>query len=127
MKKSNLLYALLLLSGLFGVAYYCLFIPKQLNEDTVVFKFQYMAYACGDCYPQYNLKAVLQSKKNLENLVCEDFDISFKSAALEKQIEKETEECAICYDYIYTGYIKYAWSRGYLFEVEKAETKRHAE
>ncbi len=77
-----------------------------------------MAYACGECEPQYKIKQVLQAGKLRESeLLDQDIRVDFKSSILEKQIDRATQECAICYDYYLEGELSYLPVKKY-YELE---------
>ncbi|MES2732405.1 MAG: hypothetical protein V4714_11670 [Bacteroidota bacterium] len=101
------------------IAYYIiLYIPKDI--DTITVKSYYMMYACGDCYPQYKVKEVLKPDNKYSYLVDKLIDVKYESEALEQQINKQTEQCVICYDFFLTGRLKYSKSKGYSLEVDSA-------
>ena len=39
---------------------------RFLSQDSVTLKLTYMAYACGDCYPQYRVDEVVYSENSEE-------------------------------------------------------------
>ncbi|NOQ75849.1 MAG: hypothetical protein GQ574_27840 [Crocinitomix sp.] len=91
------------------------------KEDVVEFKFQYMMYACGECFNQHNLLEVIYSKYDYTDLLDKDFYVEFENKKEEEILDKETSKCKICYDYIYKGRVKTKKNGEYLFEVISGE------
>jgi hypothetical protein len=80
-----------------------------------------MAYACGECQPQYKITEVFDKKYQF--LKGTDIDIDFKKFKLDS-IEKQTSDCAICYDYYLTGNLRYnRFSKTYLIQVQEGYYK----
>lgn len=77
----------------------------------------YMMYACGDCYPQYNVKEIISGNSELK-IVGQDINIEFDNPKAEKQFNEKTPICVICLDYYLSGQIRYSlWKGNYILNV----------
>lgn len=98
----------LLSSVVIGAAAAVFFTSAKYNiQKNVRVTCMYMAYACGDCYPQYNVENVLPSsleKKLLNN----DIDIEFASKEQEQLFKKKVGRCRICYKFDFKGDLFYS-------------------
>lgn len=84
-----------------------------IRQFKIKAKCNYMAYACGECEPQYKVESVLSIDGIDKNKILnQDIEIVFKSPVLEK-IDSITQKCAICYDYYVQGYIFYLKEKKY--------------
>lgn len=85
--------------------YYFMFGERIIKKNTTL-SCHFMAYACGDCYPQYKVeKAPGELEKKL---LGKDIMISFNSWIQEEKFLKQVERCAICYNYNLTGNLYYS-------------------
>jgi hypothetical protein len=97
-RKSGLLIGsiLLVIIVIFGTQ------KKQSNY--IKLKCMYMAYACGDCDPQYKIEDITYSDKiNKEELINKEIYVKFKNKKLEKTVDSLTQKCVICYDFYFEG------------------------
>lgn len=76
-------------------------------QKNVSVKCMYMAYACGDCYPQYNVRDVYPSSLR-QKLLKKDIDIEFASKEQEKEFIKKVGICRICYKFDFNGDLFYS-------------------
>lgn len=107
MKRRSLLITLLSLVTIATAAAYFFKTAKYAIGENVSVKCMYMAYACGDCYPQYNVRDVspLSLKKQL---LKKDIDIEFASEGQEEEFKKNVGICGICYMYDFKGHLFYS-------------------
>lgn len=83
-----------------------------------------MAYACGDCYAQYRVKEVLDADVDIvKSILNTDIVIEFKDEQMEKDLDKSTSKCVICYDFNFTGELKQSKSKGTFFIAESVDYK----
>lgn len=85
--------------------YYFMFGERVIKKNTTL-SCNYMAYACGDCYPQYKVEkapGVLEKK-----LLNKDIMIAFSSQIQEDKFNRQVQRCAICYNYKLTGDLYYS-------------------
>ncbi len=123
MKKRKIVIILLLtLTLAVGTWAAYTFIPKSIDKQ-VTLKCRYMAYACGDCYPQYRVdEVIIPSSGNLqEDMLKKEISVFYKAKELENHISKETSKCIICYDFYFSGELKQSASKGYFLEVDSAK------
>jgi hypothetical protein len=57
---------------------------KFLYVDTVSVQVRYMAYACGECFPQYRIEKVLFSEADSMDFLNREVSIEFTDKKLEK-------------------------------------------
>jgi hypothetical protein len=82
-----------------------------------------MMYACGDCYPQYNVKLVMPESLG-KKLSKQDIDIEFENSREEQKFEKKKGICGICYDYDLKGDLYYSLrKRCYVLKVSRYKLK----
>lgn len=80
---------------------------RPLDRDMVSIKAHYQAYACGDCYPQYQVMEVSVDDKSLQReLLGKEIFVKYPSKTIEKAIDKQTAECAICFTFHFTGQLR---------------------
>jgi hypothetical protein len=80
-----------------------------LFDDSVSVQLSYMAYACGDCFPQYRVDKVLSSEYNDKTyLYNKEIDVQFVGENLNQQIEElDKLGCSgTCYIYTLSGVLK---------------------
>ena len=70
----------------------------------VKLKLKYMAYACGECYPEYSVVKILLPKKysQFKWLKGKDIYVDF-SASENEELEKMRVTCAVCFFYDVEG------------------------
>jgi hypothetical protein len=102
---------------LFPVIFYFLGSCKNiLPGDKVRLKCRYMAYACGECEPQYRIEEiskVYKGKVNRAAILGKDVKVVFKSHIFEKKLDSMVAPCAICYDFYIDGDLAYLSTKGY--------------
>jgi len=97
------------------------FTPISINDEPVEVKFLFMAYACGDCYPQYRIETIEPIDSSLNEFLKKEVRIVFSSSAQEKMVNEKASGCMICSEFFFTGYLKKSFYRGLFFKVEKAK------
>jgi hypothetical protein len=85
--------------------------------ETITIKCRYMAYACGDCHPQYRVEKILGPRSSYGEILNTDIVVHFVSAEQSRVIDNEVSKCAICFDYFFTGRLKKNLN-GTFFQVE---------
>jgi hypothetical protein len=122
--KKILFFGLIILTlifcGFFGYSY----IPKTIDKSVII-KCRYMAYACGDCYPQYRVDEVINSlsEKTKETILKQDISVFYEKKELENSIDKQTSKCVICFNFYFTGVLKHSKSKGYFLDVSDAKAE----
>lgn len=96
------------------------FTSISINNEPVEIKFRYMAYACGDCYPQYRIEAIKPMDSSLNKFLKKEVSVEFSSLEQEKAVKKQGADCMICCDFFFTGHLKKSIYKGTFFKVEKA-------
>jgi hypothetical protein len=118
MKASVVIISTVLLATIviFGIRGY-----RQTVSSKAKIKCWYMAYACGECWPQYRIKDVFSvSNVTKKELLNKDVRVIFKSEKLEKKIDSLTYKCVVCYDFYIEGELSYIPAKKY-YEI-KADT-----
>jgi hypothetical protein len=62
-----------------------------------------MAYACGDCYPQFRVDSILYPNESKKALVEQDVYLVYKNNGRETPLEQMVDSCWICYQYRVDG------------------------
>ncbi len=65
-----------------------------------------MMYACGDCYPQWNIDSVFAAEYNMRGLIKKDFYVEYKDKKVEESLPDTVAKYLICYDFYFTGRFK---------------------
>lgn len=81
------------------------------KATNVRLKCLYMAYACGDCYPQYKIQELYEPKTYGREIIGKDLDVSFESREEESKFEQEVGACGICYSYDFKGNLSYSYRK----------------
>lgn len=119
MRKFLILITLLFLAV---SSYY--FIPKTVSDRKIKIKCSYMAYACGNCYPQYHVKQIVIGKNKATEMILDtDLHIEFNDEKIKKKLISQTSKCMICYDFYFIGELKKTPVKGYYFISESVEYK----
>jgi len=124
MKKSSLVLIIAVaVALLFGAwkAYDGIYFKK--NTSTITIKCQYMAYACGDCYPQWKLDTSFAIGNSLKDLKEKDIYVNYKGKQIEESLPDTVSKCMICYDFYFTGLLKKTLSDKYKFEADTFQIK----
>jgi len=103
-----------------GTIYY--FIPKKISVSKVKIQCNYMAYACGDCYPQYRVNEILEGNNNeVDKILNTELIVEFEDKKMEQEMDKNTAKCVICYNFTFTGDLKYSKSKGKYFVAQTVD------
>ena len=82
-----------------------------------------MMYACGDCYPQWQIDSLSANKNGLQKLIGKDFYIFLKGKKMEESFPDTTNKCVICYVFYFDGRFKKTLGNKYRFEADSFEIK----
>ena len=77
-----------------------------------------MAYACGNCYPQWKVDSAFAMQNGLNELVDKDIYVVRNMMAIEDILTDSVSNCMICYDFYFTGSFKKTLSGKYKFDVD---------
>lgn len=121
MKRAYKLFLIILGLGIIGLALF--FFPNRNVGEEVTIKTNYMMYACGECYPQYKVKEIVYPIKGFEFLLNKDISVNYSSKKQEDSIKMVTEKCITCYEFYFTGKVKYSKTKGYVFKARSAKVK----
>lgn len=80
-------------------------------------------YACGDCYPQWQIDSLFAIKNRLQFLQGKDFYVFYKSKKFEDNFPDSVDKCVICYDFYFNGQMKKTLSNKYKFEADTFEIR----
>ena len=86
-------------------------------------KCRYMAYACGDCYPQWHTDSSFVAENDLKELIEENFYVVYKGKQVEESLPDSVNKCIICYDFYFTGLMKKTLSGKHKFETDSFQVK----
>jgi len=117
--KFKILY--LVLAVIAATVAFC-FIPFKVSKGKMKIKCHYMAYACGDCYPQYHVDSIIKGEAMVD-ILGTDLLLVFNKPGLETSLEEQTWRCKICYDFYLTGELKKSVAKGNYFVVERGGYK----
>ena len=96
--------------------YAVIFVIVCLNSKPVLDK---MSYACGDCYPQYNVQTFAPASLK-KKLLGKDIDIEFTSKKQEQRFNTKAGDFGICNQYNLTGDLYYSFRKGcYVMKLSK--------
>ena len=118
MKRTSLLFIIVVVAALlFGAwkAYDGIFFKRQKQS---IIKCHYMAYACGDCYPQWQIDSVYAVENGLKKLIGKDIYVASNDKPVEELITDSASKCMICYDFYFTGLLKKTLSGRIKFEAD---------
>lgn len=87
-------------------------IEKFKSVNNIRLKCIYMAYACGDCYPNHKITKIVNGPSSID-LINKEINVEFAEKELEVKFDKEVKNCAICYDYEFFGDLEYSIFDGY--------------
>lgn len=94
----------ILIIGAVIIGLFCI-LPVMNKSKDIQVKCRYMAYACGDCYPQFKIDSVLYPT-NSDKLVGEDIYLVYENNSESFLLEEKIDSCWICYDYYVEGELK---------------------
>jgi len=117
MKKASFFIIVVISSALlFGAwkAYDGIYFKK--NAGTMTTKCRYMAYACGDCYPQWKIDSGFAVENGLKDLIEKDIYVNSKGKQMEESVPDSVSKCIICYDFYFTGLLRETLSDKHKFE-----------
>jgi len=124
MKKVSFLIIVVISSALlFGAwkAYDGIYFKKDAGTMTI--KCRYMAYACGDCYPQWRTDSSFAAENDLKELIEESFYVIYKGKGVDESFPDSINKCIICYDFYFTGLMKKTLIGKYKFETDSFQVK----
>ena len=93
MKKNKIIILVLL---------FCTISFCSCRSDYAKIKCNYMAYACGDCYPQFRIDSIYSSTNNLLK-IDDNIHLKLKKENTFVDLESLIDRCWICYDYYVEG------------------------
>jgi hypothetical protein len=93
----------------------------EKGKRPITLKCHYMAYACGDCYPQWRVDSSFAIEKDLRELIGKDIYVERKGVVLEELITDSASKCMICYDFYLNGSLKRTLSNKYKFDLDSFE------
>jgi len=82
-----------------------------------------MAYACGDCYPQWHIDLSFGAENDFKNLIEKELYVNYKGKEVEESLPDSVNKCIICYDFYFTGLIKKTLSDKLKFETDSFKMK----
>jgi hypothetical protein len=124
MKKSSLfIIAIIVVASLFGAwkTYNGIYFLK--NKRPLTIKCHYMAYACGDCYPQWHIDSSFAVEKDMKELIEKDIYVIYKGRQVEESMPDSVDKCIICYDFYFTGLLKKTLSDKHKFVVDSFQMR----
>jgi hypothetical protein len=124
MKKSSLfIIAIIVIALLFGAwkAYNGIYFDK--NKLALTIKCHYVAYACGDCYPQWHIDSSFAVENGMKELIEKDLYVMYKGKQFEESLPDSVGKCMICYDFYFTGLLKTTLSNKHKFEADAFQIK----
>jgi hypothetical protein len=102
---------------------YCL-VPEKISNTPIKIKCNYMAYACGDCYPQYKVNEILEGgSEEVNKILNTEIIVKFEDKKMEQKLDKSTAKCVICYNFTFTGDLKHSSKNGTYLIAKTAEYK----
>lgn len=96
-KKKYIILLFLICILILTVGYIKYYLPTPVK-----IKCTYMAYACGDCYPQFRIDDIYSDNGN-KLIKGEDVYLKIIDNGEEKKLEEKIDSCWICYDYYIDG------------------------
>lgn len=101
-----------------ATVWYFNFSKFKIRENVSV-ECNYIRYACGDCYPRYNVTTVNPSVLT-SKLKGKDIDIEFSSKEQEAAFKKQIGICDGCYKYSLRGDLFYSQKKDcYVLKIKK--------
>ncbi|HND89297.1 MAG TPA: hypothetical protein PK971_13260, partial [Saprospiraceae bacterium] len=71
----------------------CLAACQPNIENDIQLQCHYMAYACGDCYPQYRVEKVAEGRAAKQELLGKDINLEFESEEKRQVFEQLQRDC----------------------------------
>ena len=99
----------------FGGAKFCNSIYLSQTDEPVTAEFRYMRYACGDCYPQWNVQNVIGDVKADGKYKGKDMLVYFQEQELYNILKTNDQNCITCFQFIIKGKIEKTLSGKYRF------------
>ena len=97
---------------------------SEFSKRLFDFKCHYMAYACGDCYPQWKVDSGFAVENDLKELMEEDLYVTYKGSDVQgSSLPDSVNKCIICYDFYFTGTLKKTLRGKYQFEADTFKMK----
>lgn len=78
-----------------------------------------MQYACGDCYPQWNVLKVYEDEKLNSRFYDKDMQVYYKGKKLDDVLKDDDWNCIICSKFIITGIAEKTLSNKFRFIANK--------
>jgi hypothetical protein len=76
------------------------------NRSSTTITCRYMMYACGDCYPQWNIDSIFAAENDMRELINKDVYVEYKDRNVEESLPDTIAKCLICYNFYFTGRFK---------------------
>lgn len=87
---------------------------KNSIKGRVVLKCIYMGYACGECDGKYKIEKIIKHEYALaESIQGADLQAVFKFSNQERDVDNLVKDCAICYDYYFSGSLSKSSGKDY--------------
>lgn len=99
--------------------------PKEKND--IQLQCRYMAYACGDCYPQYKITDVLNDSIAKRELSGKDINLEFENEEKEQEFVQLQGNCGICFLYKFKGDLRYSITKGHILKVSDYNLEKYPE
>lgn len=78
-----------------------------------------MQYACGECYPQWNVLKVYGDNNMSNRFYDKDMQVYYKGKKLDDVLNDDDWNCIICSKFIITGIVEKTLSNKYRFIADK--------
>jgi hypothetical protein len=109
-----------------GVKFYDSIYFDQARESITV-EFRYMQYACGDCYPQWNVQKVIGDGKADSKYKGRDMQVYFQQKELYDILKTNDQNCIICFQFIVKGKVEKTLSGKYRFLADEYKMIKNEE
>ena len=97
----------------------CLVACQPNMENDIQLQCRYMAYACGDCYPQYQVEKVFEGRAAQQELLGKDIYLEFEDEQKQREFEGLEANCAFCFLYKLRGDLRHSFAKGYILKVKE--------
>jgi hypothetical protein len=97
-----------------GWKFYDKFYFNQADK-MIEIKCHYMMYACGECYPQWNIDSVTGEFDGDRNISGKDIRVFYKGKDIENVLQGQIADCIRCYHFYFKGNLGKSWSGRYRF------------
>jgi hypothetical protein len=89
------------------------------TDKPITLRFHYMKYACGDCFPQWNVDSILDRDEKYQKFFNKDMQVFYKEKKLDDQLGDADRNCIICSEFYITGEVGKTLSGKYKLMAEK--------